>query len=202
MTKQSSHIFTLSEAAMAYAMTAERLFGNDVEFLNSNPAVVPIFVSHLFQSLEISIKAAGIGSGLFTEEEARARPLRRGHGIKELANLLKEKLGAASLDTIVEVMTFPDQCGGSIAYPDRWGGSIKFIRLMICGKDLEKTRESYASHALGYGQVSAGDFGLLYSVSDWIKSVKVTASNLPKTIDYLCHLLKCPSELKQLMIGN
>jgi hypothetical protein len=62
MAQQTSHIFTLQEAAMGYVLSAESIFGDDVNFLNSNPSVIPIFVSQMFQSLEISIKYAGIWS--------------------------------------------------------------------------------------------------------------------------------------------
>ena len=82
MNHKISHIFTGQEAAIAYALSAERIFDNDCEFLNANPHVIPIFVSQLFQSLEISIKHVGIASGLFTETEARSRAVRSGHGIK------------------------------------------------------------------------------------------------------------------------
>ncbi|MGQ3685503.1 MAG: hypothetical protein ACUBOA_10940 [Candidatus Loosdrechtia sp.] len=70
MGNQITHMYTLQEAAEGYAAAAERLFGTD-NYLDKASAVVPIFVSNLFQSLEISIKAAGIESGLFTMEEAR-----------------------------------------------------------------------------------------------------------------------------------
>lgn len=87
MNGQTGRMYTGQEAATAYAVAAERVFGDDGAFLNANPCVVPIFVSNLFQSLEISIKTAGIESGLFVMEEARARENRAGHGIKELAAL-------------------------------------------------------------------------------------------------------------------
>ena len=83
MKAQGSRMFSMHEAATAYAEAAERLFGDNGGYLDTHSAVVPIFVSHLFQSLEISIKAAGIESGLFTMEEARRAG--KGHGIEELA---------------------------------------------------------------------------------------------------------------------
>lgn len=93
MSTPDPHMFSLDEAAVAYAVAAEHMFGNDATFLNNNPAVVPVFVSMLFQSLEISIKHAGIESGLFTMQEARNRQNRSGHGVKELAALAVDKLG-------------------------------------------------------------------------------------------------------------
>ncbi|MBM4348568.1 MAG: hypothetical protein FJ106_01570, partial [Deltaproteobacteria bacterium] len=63
MNKKAKHVYTGQEAAIAYALSAERIAGSDANFLNENQAVIPIFVSLLFQSLEISIKYAGIESG-------------------------------------------------------------------------------------------------------------------------------------------
>ena len=175
MTTDGNHMFNLQEAAIGYAMAAERMFGDDAAFVNANPTVVPIFVSMLFQSLEISIKEAGIASGLFSLDEARSRENRSGHGIKELAALAVEKLGGDPFGPIVMAMTFSD---GS-------GRSAEFIRRMIAAPELEKTRDSYASRRLGYGQVSAGDFALINPIGEWIESVKKTALGLPTTVEIL-----------------
>lgn len=175
MSHKTSHVFTDQEAAMAYALSAERIFGNDYEFLNANPHVIPIFVSQLFQSLEISIKHAGIASGLFTENEARNRAMRSGHGIKELATLAVEKLGGDSFTPILMALT---HCNAGI-------NSREIIHQMILGTAFEKTRENYASRCLGYGQIADGEFALIDDVSSWIGAVKETASNLPKTITAL-----------------
>jgi hypothetical protein len=175
MCAQNRHMFSLVEAAVAYAVAAEHMFGNDAAFLNSNPGVVPLFVSTLFQSLEISIKHAGVDSGLFTMQEARNRQNRWGHGVKELAALAVEKLGGEPFDPLVMAMTFANA-------NDR---SARFVRDMICGPDLEQTRESYASRRLGYGEVYEGDFAIINPISEWIDSVKQTAVNLPTTIDIL-----------------
>jgi hypothetical protein len=183
-------MFTGCEAAIAYAISAERMFGDNAGFLDANPAVVPIFVSLLFQSLEISIKQAGVGSGLFTMQEARVRQQRSGHGIKELAALAVEKLGGDPFDPIVTAMTFANT----------HSNSAEVIRQMICGDDLEKTRESYASRRLGYGEVSEGDFAIIRPVSDWIEAVKETASNLPTIIDILSKWKASASKSKHFAI--
>ena len=175
MNQQTNHIFSGQEAAIAYALSAERLFGNDFDFLNRNKAVIPIFVSQLFQSLEISIKYAGIESGLFTENEARSRTMRSGHGIKELATLAVEKLGGTPFVPIMMAMTYFNTIQNS--------GEI--IRLMIAGSEFEKTRKCYASRCLGYAQIADGDLALISDIPTWIASVKETASNLTKTIDIL-----------------
>ena len=127
MNHQTHHIFNGQEAALAYALTAERIFGNDLEFLNRNKAVIPILVNHLFQSLEISIKYAGIESGLFTENEARTRAMRSGHGIKELAALAVEKLGGNPFGPIKMAMTHFNAIQNS--------GEI--ISLMIAGSEFK-----------------------------------------------------------------
>lgn len=183
MNKKIKHVFTGQEAAIAYALSAERIAGNGPDFLNANQAVIPIFVSHLFQSLEISIKYAGIESGLFTEREARSRDTRSGHGIKELAILAVEKLGGKPFGPIRMAMTHFNTSENS--------GEI--ISLMISGAQFEKTRESYASRCLGYGQVADGDFALVTGIPQWIAAVKETASNLPKIIDVLLAWKTSPS---------
>lgn len=186
MNKKANHIFTAQEAAMAYALSAERIFGNDCEFLNANPHVIPIFVSQLFQSLEISIKHAGIESQLFTEDEARNRARRFGHGINELASLAVEKLGGDSFAPILKALT---HCNTGT-------NSKEIIHQMISGKAFEKTRDKYASRCLGYGQVADGEFALIDDITSWIAAVKETASNLPKAIEALKQRKASPSESK------
>lgn len=186
----SPHMFSLEEAAAAYALAAENIFGGDATFLNANPAVVPIFVSMLFQSLEISIKHAGIESGLFTMQEARNRQKRSGHGIKELAALAVEKLGGDPFDPIVMAMTFSNS-------GDR---SSQFIREMICGNRMQKTRDAYASRCLGYGEVHEGDFALINPIAEWVSAVNQTAVNLPKTIDILSQWHSSASKSKHFAI--
>jgi hypothetical protein len=190
MNHQTHHIFNGQEAALAYALTAERIFGNDLEFLNRNKAVIPIFVNHLFQSLEISIKYAGIESGLFTENEARSRAMRSGHGIKELAALAVEKLGGTPFGPIKMAMTHFNTIQNS--------GEI--ISLMIAGSEFENTRKCYASRNLGYGQIADGDFVTINDISSWIASVKETAANLPKTIDIFRQWKASPSQSKHFAI--
>ena len=183
-------MFSLEEAAAAYALAAENIFGGNATFLNTNPAVVPIFVSMLFQSLEISIKHAGIESKLFTMQDARNRQHRSGHGNKELAALAVDKLGGDPFDPIVIAMTFSNS-------GDR---SSQFIREMICGSKMEKTRDAYASRHLGYGQIYEGDFALINPIAEWVSAVKQTAVNLPKTIEILSQWRSSASKSKHFAI--
>lgn len=184
------HMFTGREAAMAYALSAQCIFSQDDDFLDANPACVPIFVSLLFQSLEISIKQAGLESGLFSMQEARSRQQHSGHGIKELAALAVEKLGGVLFDPIVMAMTFAS------GEPN----SAEIIRRMICGIELEKTRASYALRNLGYAQVAEGDFAIIQPVKHWVAAVKETAANLPTTIDILSQWKTSPSSSKHFAI--
>jgi len=190
MNKTGHHMFALDEAAVAYALAAENVVGNDASFVNANPAVVPVFVSMLFQSLEISIKHAGIESGLFTMQEARSKQNRSGHGVKELAALAVEKLGGVPYNPIIMAMTFSNT-------GDR---SAQFIREMICGKALEKTRATYASRRLGYGEVYEGDFATIEPLGEWIASVKQTALNLSKTAEILSQWRRSASKSKHFAI--
>ena len=190
MSKTSHHMFGLDEAAVAYALAAENMIGNDASFINANPEVVPVFVSMLFQSLEISIKHAGVESGLFTIQEARNRQNRSGHGIKELAALAVEKLGGDPYNPIIMAMTFSNP-------GDR---SAQFIHEMICGKNLDKTRDVYASRRLGYGEVYEGDFVTIEPLGEWTSSVKQTALNLSKTVDILSQWRRSASKSKHFAI--
>lgn len=192
MSTQKNHIFTGREAALAYALSAERIFGNDYNFLNNNPAVIPIFVSQLFQSIEISIKYAGIESGLFTENEARNRAMRSGHGIKQLGLLACEKLGGDPFEPIVMAM----------CHFNKHPKSNEIIKLMICGDGFERTRESYATRSLGYAQIADGDFATIDDLTSWIGSVKQTAANLDKTIDIFSEWKSSPSKSKYFAIWD
>lgn len=187
-----SHIFNLGEAAMAYALCAERICGNDPYFLNANPSVIPIFVSQLFQSLEISIKHAGIESKLFTLKEARNNKTGKGHGIKELAELAMERLGGAKGDfsPIVNAMTFLN-IGNN---------AVDVIQEMICGKKFEKTRKAYSTRSLGYSAVSDGEFAIVHPIPSWIETVKQVAANLNSTIVVLSQWKESPSKSKLFML--
>jgi hypothetical protein len=172
---KDAYIFTLEDAAIAYAKAAEHMLGGDVDFLNSNKAIIPLFVSMLFQSLEISIKHAGVQSGLFTANEVRKKECLSGHGIKEIAALAAKKLGKKSSMPIVSAMTISSQ--------NQHAKSI--ISQMIYGNEMENTRIAYATRCLGYGEVRDGDFAIINPIIDWVESVKQASENLPQTIDLL-----------------
>lgn len=165
-------MFSRQEAALAYALAAERLIGGEEAFLQGNRAVVPIFVTQLFQSLEVSIKCVGIDSGLINESDARSKQTRSGHGIEELASLVNERLLADSSDPLVQALTFRRE--------DPTHAEI--IRKMIRGSEFMRTRESYATRRLGYGEVSEGDFAVVEGLNPWVAAIKQTAQDLPRSV--------------------
>lgn len=140
--------------------------------MQANHAVIPIFVTQLFQSLEISIKHVGLASNLITEAEARTRQVRSGHGIQELAALVNERLQAGTSNPLVQALTF-HQSDASHA---------EIIQKMIAGPEFEHTRESYATRKLGYGQVFDGDFAVVEGLATWVAAIKQTAVNLPTIV--------------------
>jgi hypothetical protein len=169
MNPAQHHVFSLQEAAQAYSMTASRILGTDVDFLEQNQMVIPIFVSMLFQSVEVSLKSVGIESGLITREEARDRKsTRSGHGIKEIAQLMSQKLGDQRETSVVMALT--SACNKE--------NIATYVREMIYGDRLEKTRLAYSHRRLGYGEVSNGDFALCYPLDEWVASVQSVADNL------------------------
>jgi hypothetical protein len=178
-----NHFFSLADAAQAYALSAERIGGDDATFLDQNKAIIPIFVSQLFQSLEISIKYVGISSKLFTESEVRTKNMRSGHGLSEIASLAAVRLGGTTPDPLVMAMT----------YFNRLPQSSEIISKMIYGKEFEKTRESYGSRNLGYGQVGDKDFALIQDISMWVESVKQTALHLPQAVEVVSKWRSSPS---------
>lgn len=98
--------------------------------------------------------------------------MRAGHGIREIALLAVERLSGQPFDPLVQALTyFHTECNAA-----------EMIRLMIHGAQFERTRESYATRRLGYGQVAAGDFAVVTDLPGWVAAVKQTAQNLPKIV--------------------
>ena len=169
-------MFTLQEAALAYAKSAERILGENACYLNENEEIIPIFVSFLFQSLEISLKHIGIKSNLFTEKESRDRELtNNGHGIEKLASLSSSRLGANTNHALVTAMT----------YRSKESNAVDIISQMIGGEKFEPTRKSYNKRGLGYSEVTAGDFQVISDLKAWVKSIKEVAENLQETVNII-----------------
>lgn len=166
-------MFSLEEAAIAYVKAAEKVLGEDASFLNDNQEVIPVFVSLLFQSLEISLKHLGIESQLFSSKESRDRKLtKNGHGIKEISDLVKDRLGADKDYPVVMALT----AGLSNSQ------TSEILQKMIFGKEFERTRQSYQTRNLGYSQLGPGDLALLNGLKPWVVAVREVAENLPSAI--------------------
>ena len=183
MNQQDAHIFDFEEAALAYAITAEKMIEGDGKLLEAEPAVVPIFVTMLYQSLEISLKHVGIESNLFNRHETFKKQTKKGHGVEDLARLAYERLGSSSYDPIIAAMTY-NNCGHN---------SALVIREMIYGDRMSKTREVYASRRLGYGEIGNSDFALINPLEEWVCAVKETAENIQKAIDIISQWHKSSS---------
>ncbi|OGV55833.1 MAG: hypothetical protein A2X49_11615 [Lentisphaerae bacterium GWF2_52_8] len=200
--------FTLQEAAIGYALTAERIYSGDVNFLNSNnQSIVPIFVSQLFQSLEISIKYVGRETNVLREDEAKSKikdkekkkrcifnydlitnyskgaekchMLGNGHWVEAIAKLIAKRL-EVNLYDFAKAMTCFNYCSVRNGYGN--GNPIYPIHTMICGNDFIETRKCYASRRLAYIEIANGDFSLYNNIPFWIEAVKETANNLDKVI--------------------
>lgn len=177
-------MFNLQEAATAYAKAADRVLGEDAGYLNKNQELVPVFVSLLFQSIEISLKHLGIDAALFTEQEARDRKLtRNGHGVREIADLVNAKLGADKDYPVVNALTAG--LNGDL--------EGEYLRKMLFGPEFEATRQSYQSRNLGYAKLNQGDFALVEGLKPWVTAVRNIAENLPKAVEVVKQWKSSPS---------
>lgn len=184
-------MFNLQEAATAYAKGAERILGEDATFLNGNQEVVPVFVSLLFQSLEISLKHLGLEAKLFTEQEARDKKLtKNGHGIREIANLVNTGLGADTEFPVIMALT----AGLNNSR------TVDFIQKMIFANALESTRQSYQSRNLGYAQLKTGELKLLNGLRPWVDAIREVAENLPTAIRIVTEWKKSSSNSESFAI--
>lgn len=184
-------MFTLQEAAMAYAKGAERILGEDGTYINENQELVPVFVSLLFQSLEISLKHLGLEAKLFTEEESRDRKLtRNGHGIKEIADLVNSRLGADKDYPVVTALT-----AGLKDSP-----AADFLYKMIFDKEFDSSRQAYQSRNLGYSQLKPGELKLLNGLKPWVVAIKKVVENLPTAIRIVSEWKNSRSNSKHFML--
>ena len=166
-------MFSLQDTAIAYAKGAKRILGEDASFLNSNQEVIPVFVSLLFQSLEISLKHLGIESQLFTSTESRDRKLtKNGHGIEEIADLVNNRLGANKDYPVIMALT-----AGLENSQTR-----DIVQKMIFSPEFKPTRQSYQSRNLGYSQLKPGDLQLFNGSKPWVVAIEEVAENLAMAI--------------------
>lgn len=178
-------MFNLQEAATAYAKAAERVLGDDAEYMKSNEELVPVFVALLFQSIEISLKHLGIEAGLFTEQEARDKKLtKNGHGVREIADLVNAKLGANQDYPVVSALM-------AGLYGD---GHAEIVGKMLFAPEFEATRKSYQSRNLGYAKLQQGDFALVEGLKTWVMAVRNVAENLPRAVRVVQQWQSSPSK--------
>lgn len=176
MADEKPHLFVRADAALAYANVADRIVGDSADYLDKNPAVVPLFVQSLFQSLEISIKHVGIESTLINEHDLRdKKTTKNGHGVNELCAMLCAALRAETKRPLVSALTF------NASDPQ----FFSLIGEMIYGEGFDRTREMYARRRLGYGEVAAGDFAIVADARRWVDAVIYVASNLSAAIRIL-----------------
>lgn len=175
-----AYAYTRKEMAMGHALVAERLLGAD-HFLDEHKAGVPMFVSTLFQSLEVSIKHVGIEGGLFTEEEARSRATRAGHGILELATLFYERLNGKDFTPVKMALTFKAE-GANTA---------QIIAKMLCAPEFESTRQLYATRRLVYGEINDGEMAFVNGLRAWAEALKDVAAHLDAAVDVVRQWQKC-----------
>jgi len=178
-------MFSLQDTAKAYAKGAKEILGDDVSFLNDNPEVIPVFVSLLFQSLEVSLKHLGIESELFTAKESRDRKLtKNGHGVEEIAGLVNNRLGANKDYPVIMALTF--------GLENTQAANI--LQKMIFSPEFEPTRKSYQNRNLGYAQLSEGDLQLLDRLKPWVDAIEQVAENLPRAIGIVSEWNKSDSD--------
>lgn len=184
-------MFNLQEAATAYAKGAERILGEDEKFINDNQEVVPVFVSLLFQSVEISLKHLGIEAKLFSEQEARDKKLtKNGHGIREIADLINARLGTNRDYPVVMALT---------AGLSNSQASI-ILHKMIFAPEFDVTRHSYKSRNLGYAQLKPGELALFNRKKPWVVAVRNVADNLPTAIRVVMNWNNSSSKSKHFAI--
>ncbi|WP_136796201.1 hypothetical protein [Desulfosediminicola ganghwensis] len=161
--------------AVSYAKGAERLLGEDADFLNENPDMVPQFVNALFQALEISLKEVGNRSCLTNRNETRGGRsclIGNGHDIEKLGNLLRYRLGNVSTRRLARVLTDGIENGASA-----------IIEIMIFGEVFAPTRTSYKKRKLVYhAELEEGDIQIVQGVKPWVDAVKAVAENIDNAV--------------------
>jgi hypothetical protein len=192
-TNGDADMFTQQDTALAYAKGAERILGEDGTYINKNRELIPVFVSLLFQSLEISLKHLGLEAGLFTQKEARNKKLTgNGHGIKELADLVNSRLGADKDYPVVIALT-ADLKNSQAS---------DFLQKMIFAKEFDSTRQAYKSRNLGYSQLKPGELKLLNGFKPWADAIKEVAENLPTAIRIVSEWKNSSSNSKHFAIWH
>lgn len=186
-------MYSLQDAAIAYAKAAKRILGEDAIFLSDNHNIIPVFVSLLYQSIEISLKHLGIESQLFTRQESRDRQLtKNGHGVKEIADLVNDRLGANKNYPIIIALT----AGLNNTQ------TAEILQNLIFSLEFEPTRRSYQNRNLGYAQLTSGELQLFNGLKPWVVAVEEVAQNLPVAIGVVSEWKKSNSNSTTFAILN
>lgn len=160
---------------VSYAKAAKRIMGEDAEFLNNNPDMVPQFVNALFQSVEISLKNIGNQSGLTNTTETtggRGGLIGNGHDIKCMGELLRDRLGGISRRRLMNLVTAGLE-----------NGSAELLEAMVFGDTFEPTRISYKNRKLVYhAELEEGDIQLVQGIKHWVDVVKSIAENVDNVL--------------------
>lgn len=162
-------MFSLREIALAHAVVAEKLLHDNGDFLKNNEAAVPVFVNLLFQALEITLKSFAIESGIAEEGELRSKRTKKGHGVKEIAELINERLNGES---VVDVLLPMRGCANSNG----------ILKAMIFDSRFAPSRESYSKRDITYSQFKKGELQLIDDVKAWVKAVKLAAEKVELAI--------------------
>ncbi|MBN4075429.1 MAG: hypothetical protein COA71_11905 [SAR86 cluster bacterium] len=163
-------MFSLQEAALGHAISAEKLIEGGADFLNNNEPAIPVFINLLLQSIEITFKAFATQTELATDRELRSREItRNGHGLNEIASLID---GRINDNTIIDLL-LPRQ-GFAV--------SNSILNAMIYGQKFHPTRESYCSRNIIYAQFDLGELQVIGGVLEWALAIKQAAQNIDRAV--------------------
>lgn len=164
--------FSLQEAALAYAICAERLVINDPHVLNTHYGTVPVLVHLLYQSLEISLKHIGHRFHLLNGKDSEGRRLHHSHDVESLAKAIQAGFPGYDFMTILSAAVTDDSI------------NLNFIGRMLLSDELKDTRTAYQNRTLGYAELDSFPIFASY-ILEWVKAVKDTAENLENCIEAL-----------------
>jgi hypothetical protein len=163
---------------VSYIKAAERILGEDADFLNNNPDMVPQFVNALFQSIEVSLKYIGNQAGLTNTTETtggRGGLIGNGHDIEKLGELLRDRLGGISKRRLMNLVTAGIE-----------NGSAELIEAMVFGETFQPTRVSYQKRKLVYhAELEDGDIQIVQGVRHWVDVVKAVAENTDNVLSII-----------------
>ena len=183
------------DAASAYARGAQIIIGESPEHLNQYRALVPVVVSNLYQSIEISIKYAGVESGVLQESEIRgfrSNPLpqhlqHNGHDIDLLLGAIDHRLemdGSGAGVCAIQI------CAGDLV-------GRELIRTMLTDSRLKSTRDAYCSRRLGYVEIESKEVSFPTALPAWSAATICVAESIDGAVAALKELSGTPLEKRK-----